>query len=118
MNRDEIGTLGQDLFKGWCSQARITAIPASTDKHGWDHFLQLRVPGGPHDAPERSCKVQVKTTTAADASADIKLSNWERMAKERLPWFVLHIVLDDAHVEAREAYLVHIDEKQVSRALE
>jgi hypothetical protein len=118
MTSDEIGTLGQDLLKGWFSQARITAIPASTDKHGWDLFIQLRVEGGPHDAPERSCKVQVKTTTTDSPTADIKLSNWERMAKERLPWFVLHIVLDDARVEAREAYLVHIDETQVARALE
>lgn len=116
MDRDEIGTLGQDMFKTWCTPAGATAIPASSDKHGWDFFVQMVVPGGPADPPERCCKVQVKTTTTDDPTASIKLSNWKRMALERTPWFVLHIVLEGP--EASRVYLVHVDERQVARVLE
>ncbi len=94
LSADEIGAIGQNAFRTWCSQAAITAMPPAEDKHGWDFYLQFAAPHGPHESPFRSCKVQVKTTTKDDPSADITLRNWNSMAKELEPWFVVHVILD------------------------
>jgi hypothetical protein len=115
VDQDEIGTLGQDIFKTWCTPARATAIPASQDKHGWDFYVQMSVSGGWDEPLERSFKVQVKTTENGNLTSGIKLSNWKRMALERIPWFVLHLVVEEARVCA--AYLVHVDEHHVARVL-
>lgn len=115
LENDEIGRLGQNVFVTWCTQSKIAAVKADPDKYGWDYILQFPAPHGPHEAPERSCKVQVKTTTGDAASADIKLDNWERMVKERIPWFVVHIHLVDR--EPRAVHVVHIGEQQVIRVL-
>jgi hypothetical protein len=115
IDNDGIGAIGETAFTTWCAQNSITAIKATPDKFGWDYYLQFAAPHGPHEPPERSCKVQVKTTGDA-ASADIKLDNWERMAKERSPWFVLVVQL--LNREAHAVHLVHVGERQVVRVLE
>jgi hypothetical protein len=116
IDNDGIGVIGESLVTTWSAQNVITAITAIPDKFGWDYLLQFAAPHGPHESPERSCKVQVKTTTGDVASAEIKLDNWERMAKERIPWFVLVIQL--VNHEPHAVHLVHVGERQVVRVLE
>jgi hypothetical protein len=93
----------------------MTATQPQRDKHAWDFYVQVAAPHGPDDARERSCKVQVKTTTTEKPSAEISLSNLELMALERLPWFILHVLIKDSKVD--KAYLLHVDEAQVARIL-
>jgi hypothetical protein len=117
-----VGRIGQKIVETWAAQAKMTANPPAHDERGWDLFVQLAgddvAPSGPLDRapPELSCMIQVKTTTTADTSCAIALSNWQRMVKEPIPWFVLAIHVD-ADGQPTDAYLLHIDETWCARVL-
>jgi hypothetical protein len=115
LSNDDIGALGQDAFRAWCSQLGATPTQPQRDKHGWDFYVQLAAPHGPDDARERNCKIQVKATTTGQPSAEISMTNLELMALERVPWFILFVLVEG--VVAKGAYLLHIDEWQVGRIL-
>jgi hypothetical protein len=115
LSNDDIGALGQEVLRGWCTQLAATATQPQRDKHGWDFYVQLAAPHGPDDVRERNCKVQVKTTTTGQPSAEISMTNLELMALERVPWFILYVMVEG--VIAKAAYLLHIDEGQVGRIL-
>lgn len=61
--------------------------------------------------------VQVKSTVAGESSVNVKLSNWQRMVKDPLPWFFVHVVLD-ADAQPLQAHLIHVGEEWMSRVLE
>jgi hypothetical protein len=118
-----IGRIGQSELSTWAPQAGITCNPSFHDDRGWDALLQLPASvganeDGPMDRapPEISCMVQVKTTTTAEQSVPISLSNWRRMVREPMPWFVLAVHLDENERPSR-AYLVHVDENWCRKVL-
>jgi hypothetical protein len=89
LENDEVAALGESFFRTGCIQNQIAAIKAEPDKYGWDFILQFAGPHGPHEAPERSCKVQVKTTTSDAVS----------VAPSRVP----QVVVNEVHSVAKEA---------------
>jgi hypothetical protein len=115
LDSDEVGTIGQDAFRVWCSQALITATPPTKDKFGWDYQLQWDRPGASFDPPDVTCFLQVKTTAAGAKSAGIKLSNWRRITVSRNPWFVVAIGLHEREVTS--VHVVPIDESLVKQAV-
>jgi hypothetical protein len=114
-SQSDIGRIGQNCVEAWAAQAHISANPSFNDERGWDAILQLPAadlsPSGPLDRspPEVSCMVQIKTTTGTRHAEPIKLSNWQRMCKDPIPWFVVAIHLDE-NLQPASAYLVHVDE--------
>jgi hypothetical protein len=118
-----IGRLGVSALETWAAQAAITANKSFHDEKGWDVLLQLPSaddkPVGPLDRlpPELSCMVQVKTTVGNGCSEPIKLSNWQRMCSEPMPWFVLTVRLDDCNLGPIGAHLVHVDAAWCGRVL-
>lgn len=119
-----IGGIGQKAFETWAEQANIVANPSiSNDERGWDILLQL--PSDPKDLqmgvwdralPEISCMIQIKTTTSLDQFEAITLSNWQRMIREPMPWFVAAIHLDAEH-QPSQAYLIHIGREWCQKVL-
>jgi hypothetical protein len=118
-----IGRIGASLLEAWAAQAGITAKPSFHDEKGWDVLLQLPAshgkPVGPLDRtpPGLTCMVQVKSTTSLDSREPIKLSNWQRMCSEPIPWFVRAIRLDPGTQQPIAAYVVHIGEDWCSAVL-
>ncbi|MEZ4365021.1 MAG: hypothetical protein R2939_01895 [Kofleriaceae bacterium] len=58
----DVGTVAQDLFKVWCSQAKVVANPVQNDKKGWDFIVEYGVGATAWRADQITCKVQVKGT--------------------------------------------------------
>lgn len=126
MSKDDAfqpGDVGENFVQTWASQAGITANASRRDEFGWDFCFQIRdqlVPVGtvPLDLspPELTCMVQVKTTTVGARREPVKLSNWQRMVKDPLPWFLVIISLDAA-AEPKSVHLVHVSEIWIERVL-
>jgi hypothetical protein len=116
-----LGRIGQATLEKWGPQAEITVNCPEHDERGWDAFLQVGPAAfsGPADLapPQISCLFQIKTTRGTERSEPIKLSNWQRMCSDPVPWFVLAIHLDD-HDEPASAYLVHIGEAWCEQVLQ
>jgi len=118
-----IGDLGEAQFRLWAIEAHAVASRVENDQHGWDFIVELSrgsltAGGGALDLMpcELHCFVQVKTITSPDSRVQIALSNWNRMVKDPVPWFVMVIVLNDEE-RACDAYLVHVDEAWCGRVL-
>jgi hypothetical protein len=118
----DAGTMGESEFGKWCASVGLVANKAGQDAGGWDYFVQFGSPVVPkgvltldHIEPPRLCCVQVKSTDNRSAP-DIKLSNWLRMIDPTLPFFVLLLNFGGQDFPI-EANLVHIEARQVARAL-
>ncbi len=119
----DLGALGEDQFQAWCTAAGITPTRVTSDKHGWDFVIQVPVDGarralaqGEPDAPTRTCKVQVKTTSPGERLPQVKLSNWAVMARELMPWFIVHIEFSGRTLH--RVRLAHVGKTLVELAIE
>jgi Domain of unknown function (DUF4365) len=114
------GDLGEAELKRLAAEARLHAIQPLPDRKGWDFEIELPSDDGSGSldkrAPDLPCKIQVKSVSASAATVPIKLGNWERMAKQPFPWFVLVVVVDSDKVTG--SYLVHIGKYWIGRTLE
>ncbi len=108
-----IGRIGHSSLMKWAPQGGITANSSENDEKGWDVHLQFSPLGAPHRGPldtkplDVSCMVQVKTSTGTPSGIGIKLSNWQQMVADPLPWFVL-VVLLDSDQEPETAFMIHV----------
>jgi hypothetical protein len=59
--------------------------------------------------PNARAKCRPRRRQQASRSTQ-QAEHWKRLAKERIPWLVLHLMLDE--VEAHVAYLVHLGESE------
>jgi hypothetical protein len=77
----DLGDMGEDKFKYWCSSVGIIAHKPTKDKRGWDFFLEFPVssneviPKDMQSAPIE-CKVQVKSTDKQNKKCQIEVSNY------------------------------------------
>ena len=121
LSTDDIGQIGQKLVCMLASSVGATPNESGNDRMGWDVLLQFDVAddgSGPLDQalPQRTCWLQVKTTTARRRSWAIKLTNWRRMVQDPSPWFVVVVHLDPSN-QPSSVHIVHIDEKWSTMAL-
>lgn len=117
----DIGQIGQKLVCMLASAAGATPNESFNDQRGWDVLLQFDADddgSGPLDRalPQRTCWLQVKTTTILKRSWAIKLTNWARMVADPSPWFVVIVHLDATN-NASSVHVVHVDEKWSAVAL-
>jgi hypothetical protein len=116
-----IGDLAEAEFNRWCQQVKIMASPPGKDRHGWDYHLNLPETDQVDlftAPPALSANVQIKGHLGDDPDRPaIALSNWQRMIREPVPWFVC-VVLLDKHGEAIRAALIHVDKERVEKAAE
>lgn len=117
----DLGELGEDTFKLWCSQAGLIANPSRTDKTGWDFHIESSqnyksLSGEIHSAP-LVYKVQVKATDKRNRKLAVPLSNLWRMATLQMPTYYAFLEFDEEN-EAQNAFLVHMDSELVGKILE
>lgn len=114
------GAIGERELLRLAQEARLHAMKAVPDLGGWDYCveeaespstarLDLRPPG-------RRWMVQVKTVHRLESSVSIKLANWQRMATQSVPWFVL--VVEVVNLQPKRSFLVHIGEYWIAKTLE
>lgn len=121
MTKDrDLGQMGESTMELWCAQAGLVANGSKIDKSGWDFYLEFPFEQGIstkdlHRAAFE-CKVQVKATDAQRRRVPIKLSNMRRLVTAQMPAFVLVLEFDGGDTVSR-AYLIHVDEDIISRAL-
>ncbi|MEM9578836.1 MAG: hypothetical protein AAF999_17710 [Pseudomonadota bacterium] len=119
---DELGDVGESLFRSLAATARLVANSSDIDKKGWDFFIQ---PGGPRSASDEmldkrtewSCHVQLKATAEKKpTSVRVKLSTFETFAKLPGPSLLVVFAL---HPDGRpkKGFLVHIIGDQLRRVL-
>ena len=39
----DVGELGEDQFKIWCTQNRLSAVKSVPDRMGWDYFIEFEL---------------------------------------------------------------------------
>ena len=100
----------------------MTCSPSVKDRFGWDFLLETRATeidqGIPSDSRSGrlSFFVQVKTTQSTTHTWRLKLSNWEHLAKEPVPTFILLLHLDKDY-EVSAAWLTHVGQSWIERTL-
>ena len=114
------GRIGENELRRLADEVGLIPIRADPDLTGWDFCVEEREPTSPRPFDCRpsslKCQVQVKTVSRHDSRSDITLVNWERMAKDLRPWFVLVVrVVDRKPVDS---FLVHIGKYWIERTLE
>lgn len=114
------GRVGERELERLADEAHLVPIQPRPDAGGWDYCVQENdpAPGTAIDlrSPGRRWMVQVKTVRRLTSTVKISLSNWERMAKDPLPWFVL--VVEVVDLRPRRSFLVHIGAHWIGRTLE
>jgi len=121
-NRD-LGELGEATLKTWVAQVGVTANKASQDKRGWDFILEF-----PYENIKKNTQsfdksinpmqslIQVKSTDNNTGRLSIKLSNWIRLVKTKLPAFFLILDFNGGN-RCQKAYLIHVYKDEIKRVL-
>lgn len=123
MRDRDLGSMGEDTFKLWCSSAGMDANGSLIDKNGWDFYVEFPFPEDTEKkleldekVPPVECKVQVKATDSKKNSMQIKLSNLHKLIKFPGPAF-LCVICFDHKATAQRAHLVHMDKSIMERVL-
>ena|GEM_PF-601300 len=118
---NDLGVLGEDTFKKWCSSVGLVANRSHEDKTGWDFYVEFpckKTEGAPIDMQPTplECKIQVKATKNRYKKIAIKISNLNRLIRTQMPVFICIIEYDEKDQE-QSAYLVHIWKDIIGRTL-
>lgn len=120
----DIGEIGQDHFKLWCTDNGLSAVAAKPDRFGWDFFVEFEpevVSNLPLDSQGDLIKTlaQVKATETASAtrSVNAKLSALKRLIDTPLPAFLAHIEYRKGQQQPVRARLLHIGPTQIEQVL-
>ena len=117
----KISRLAENLFEKLCFDAGLTPSQPKHDENGWDfivEFPQNRIPRVYLDAQPAAIKFlcQVKSTDTFANKVEMKVSNWDKLARTPIPAFMF--VLDfDGRDEPKRAYLCHFGVDRVAQTL-
>jgi hypothetical protein len=120
----DIGEMGQDHFKLWCTDNGLSAVAAKPDRFGWDFFVEFE-PEIDSDLPlDRQGDLvktlaQIKATEAASSprSVSVKLSALKRLIDTPLPAFLAHIEYRKGQQKPARARLLHVGPTQIEQVL-
>lgn len=120
----DIGEMGQDHFKLWCTDNGLSAVAAKPDRFGWDFFVEFE-PEIDSDLPLDSqgdlvkTLAQIKATESASSprSVSVKLSALKRLIDTPLPAFLAHIEYRKGQQQPVRARLLHIGPTQIEQVL-
>ncbi len=120
----DIGELGQDHFKLWCTDNGLSAVAAKPDLFGWDFFVEFEPEIDPElglDSQGELAKalVQIKATESSSPmrSVSVKLSAIKRLIDTPLPAFITHIEYRKGQQQPVRARLLHIGPTQIEQVL-
>lgn len=93
MNSDDLGELGADAFRTWCTHAGLTCNPSIRDRAGWDFLVDFPHTESVQSLDRRpgpqSCVVQLKTVLETTGKISVRLDMVERLAKDVKPCFII-----------------------------
>ncbi len=119
----QIGTLGEQLFSSWCTEAHLTSNRSlEQDRTGWDHqvefpYMKTNLPRDRQPSPIE-CRIQVKATQRRDRRWSIKASVLKRLIDYKYPAFILFLEFsNDKAPVVESAFLLHIDKKIIEKTL-
>ncbi|MPQ67796.1 MULTISPECIES: hypothetical protein [unclassified Pseudomonas] len=117
----DLGLMGESVFTTMCAGAGLTPNKSGTsDATGWDYVVEFPIPAkrgalDMHISP-CECKVQVKSTNSRGKRVSLKLSNLHRLVVSPVPTFVVFFEFDGREFPSN-AYLLHVDEGLITKAL-
>jgi hypothetical protein len=118
---DELGDVGESLFRKLCGQAKLVCNKSDRDRTGWDfrvEFPMERSAGATLDqrAP-RVCQVQVKSTAGESGTrVSARLSAVERLAKDGAPAAIVIFRMRPDGTELM-GFVFHLIDEQLARVL-
>ncbi|QCU89592.1 hypothetical protein [Thiomicrorhabdus sediminis] len=109
-----VGELGENLFRAWCSQSGLSPTRPDVDKYGWDFIVEFPFlsPSFEIDESAPECRVQIKSTDSQKRSLPVKLSVLKRMATQLMPSFFVFIEFDKRN-DAQRVFVVHLGKEQI-----
>lgn len=118
----DLGLLGQDQFKTWCSNNGLSAVASNPDRFGWDFFVEFEPKidtSIPLDRQGELIKVfvQVKATQTSSQSVRAKLSALKRLVFTDLPAFMMHLEYGADTTRPSRARLLHIGAAEIEQIL-
>lgn len=119
---DELGAVGENMFRTLCGQARLVCNKSDRDVTGWDFIVEFPMAtadaGTPLDQRTAdACHVQLKSTAGESGSrVSAKLSAVERLAKDPRPALIVAFRLR-ADGQALVGYVIHLIGDELARVL-
>ena len=119
---DELGVVGENMFRTLCGQARLVCNKSDRDVTGWDFIVEF--PMAAPDAavpldqrPADACHVQLKSTAGESGSrVSAKLSAVERLAKDPRPALIVAFRLRPDG-QPLVGYIIHLIGDELARVL-
>lgn len=118
---DELGDVGESLFRKLCGQAKLVCNKSDRDRTGWDFRVEFPF-DTQGDIPldqrtPRTCVIQLKSTAAESGTrVSASLSSIERLAKDVSPAVVVVFRLRPDGTEL-QGYAIHLLDDQLGRIL-
>ncbi|MBO6522944.1 MAG: hypothetical protein JJ971_03895 [Balneolaceae bacterium] len=121
MSERDLGELGQDQFKTWCSEEGLTCNPPLNDKQGWDFVIEFDPPLSQDKTYDEKkarykCFVQIKSSDDSKSNKGISLRNWEKMINDASPFFIVRMEFNGKK-KPEKVYLIHVGEELIIKGL-
>jgi hypothetical protein len=119
---DELGFVGENMFRTFCGQARLVCNKSDRDVTGWDFIIEFPMAGPdagvPLDQrPAKACHVQLKSTAGENGSrVSAKLSAVERLAKDPRPALIVAFRLR-SDGQPLAGYVIHLIDDGLAHVL-
>lgn len=119
---DELGAVGENIFRTLCGQARLACNKSDRDVTGWDFIVEFPMAtpdaGIPLDQrATNACHVQLKSTAGESGSrVSAKLSAVERLAKDPRPALIVAFRLRPDG-QPLVGYVIHLIGDELARVL-
>lgn len=119
---DELGVVGENMFRTLCGQARLVCNKSDRDVTGWDFIVEfpMAAPGAIIPLDQRSadaCHIQLKSTAGESGSrVSAKLSAVERLAKDPRPALIVVLRLRPDG-QPLVGYVIHLIGDELARVL-
>jgi hypothetical protein len=113
LNADDLGELGEAIFKRICASASLICNKSGRDRAGWDFLVQFPLLESSENRPVDtraapiSARFQTKAMWVGNDVLKIRLTMAERLAKDLNPAFLFVVKVDEKH-DAKEIFLIHI----------
>jgi hypothetical protein len=121
LSPDDLGEVGESLFRKLCAQAQLTCNKADRDRTGWDFRVEFPMGGEPSETLDqrspRVCQIQLKSTAGESGTRiNARLSAIERLAKDGAP---AAIVVFRMRADGTElmGYVIHLLGEELAKVL-
>ena len=118
----DVGKMGEDAFRNWCSDASLLVTESNPDRMGWDFLVEFEPEideRKPRDVQHilKKASIQVKSTDRRENSARASISATKKLVDYNIPCFIIHMSYGGKSKPSL-ARLLHIGSEQIYSILE